>query len=186
MPGPRKKSLVAGVYSAFSLGSIQPPKTQAAGFTRLGRTHTHVFIRGDEGMVCTRCGIVVAHADFAVGRYDARYVRPRRTHQEPSPSRLYTVVPKPPPKRSWAVVYWRADKTRQHWVMSDGGLLCRDSYASNGLADSFNKHWPDADVPKCENCLQKMRERAMWRRDAHNGWRPDRDWHAMMDALKVL
>ena len=55
MNGPRRKSLVAGVYAAGSLGQIQPTKT--TGFPRkLPCRRGHSWIFGEESAVCTACG----------------------------------------------------------------------------------------------------------------------------------
>ena len=56
MSGPRKKSLVAGVYAAGSLADIQGGKYGK--FPRLlpCRNDTHTFIEGHVAFVCTKCG----------------------------------------------------------------------------------------------------------------------------------
>lgn len=59
MSGPRKKSLVAGVYAAGSLGSLQGRKS--SGFPR--GTHckpaNHSWLFGADCAVCSQCGKTV-------------------------------------------------------------------------------------------------------------------------------
>lgn len=59
MSGPRKKSLVAGVYAADSLGSVQSAKRHGFERTLPCRPENHSWLFGDECAVCSKCGKTV-------------------------------------------------------------------------------------------------------------------------------
>ena len=57
MPGPRKKSLIRGLYAATSLGEAQAPKRAATFARRMPcRATPHQWLFGDVCAVCAVCG----------------------------------------------------------------------------------------------------------------------------------
>lgn len=56
MPGPRKKSLWNGTYSAGSIGELQGKKHGGFSRTLACRLTPHQFITGEAVRVCTLCG----------------------------------------------------------------------------------------------------------------------------------